>query len=205
MMTPSTPLDGRTAIVTGAGRGAGAAIARALAGAGAHVCVNDLNPDRAERVAAEIAAAGGEALAWQGDASNKFQVAALIETTRDRYGSRIDLLVHNAHVSPAAPALKMDEWDLRRTVDVNVVGAFLSAQLAARVMADEGGGLIVLLARPAQPGAAAFAATQAAVTALAVALDDELRGQRVRVQVAPVTTPGETAERVLAMAGERLG
>jgi NAD(P)-dependent dehydrogenase (short-subunit alcohol dehydrogenase family) len=187
-------LAGRTALVIGAGRGAGEAIARALAAAGARVCAADLNPDRADRVAADIRAAGGEAFGWQVDASSKFQLAAAIETTRDRYGS-LDVLVQSAHVTPADAPLLMDEWNLRRTVEVNVVGVFLAAQLAARVMADEGGGTILLLVREGE--GAVFRATQAAVAAMAAALGDELAGQGIRIASLATTSSQDTANRAL--------
>jgi NAD(P)-dependent dehydrogenase (short-subunit alcohol dehydrogenase family) len=188
------PLSGQTALVIGAGRGAGEAIARALAAAGARVCAADLNPDRAERVAADIRAAGGEAFGWQVDASSKFQLAAAVETTRDRYGS-LDVLVQAAHAAPADDPLRMDEWSLRRTVEVNVVGVFLAAQLAARVMADEGGGAILLLVQEGE--GAVFRATQAAVEALAAALGDELAGHGIRIASLAVTSPQDTARRAL--------
>ena len=197
-------LAGRAALVTGAGRGTGEAIARALAAAGARVCINDLNPDRARRVAEAIVAAGGEAFARQGDVTNKFQAAAAIEAARDRYGSHLAILVHNAHVNPTGPALKMDEWDVRRTVEVNVTGAFVVAQLAARVMADEGGGVIVLLTREPEETGAIFAATQAALAGLAGALDAELRGLGVRVRAVPVAGPDGTAAQVLGVIREGL-
>jgi 3-oxoacyl-[acyl-carrier protein] reductase len=187
-------LAGRTALVIGAGRGAGEAVARALAAAGARVCAADLNPDRAERVAAGIRAAGGEAFGWQVDASSKFQLAAAIETTRDRYGS-LDVLVQGAHVAPVDDPLLMDEWNLRRTVEVNVVGVFLAAQLAARVMADEGGGAILLLVREGE--GALFRATQAAVETLADALAGELAGHGIRIASLAATPSEDTANRAL--------
>ncbi|MCA9941128.1 MAG: SDR family NAD(P)-dependent oxidoreductase, partial [Anaerolineales bacterium] len=85
-------LQDKVAIVTGAGQGLGEAIAHALAGAGAKVAVNDLNPDRAERVAAAIRAAGGEAIGVVADVSNKFQCVSLVEATREAWG-RLDVLV----------------------------------------------------------------------------------------------------------------
>lgn len=187
---PNDSLSGKVAIVIGAGNGAGEAAARALAAAGMRVAVGDLNPDRAERVAAAIAAAGGQAFAFQADVTNKFQLAALIESTRDRYGA-LHALVNNAHVAPEGPALKMDEWDLRRTVEVNLVGAFMAAQLAGRVIADEGGGAIVLLRREGARGAGA-AATQGAIAALAGALDRELVESGVTV-AAPAVRDAESA------------
>ncbi len=93
------PLENKVAIVTGAGRGIGAAIAQTLAAAGARVAVNDLNPDRAERVAAGIRESGGEAVGIAADISNKFQCVNLIESTRNEWG-RLDILVNNAAVQP---------------------------------------------------------------------------------------------------------
>lgn len=201
MHTTPGHLTGRAAIVAGAGRGRGAAAAHALAGAGVQVAVCDLNPDRAERVAGEIIASGGQAFGWQADVSNRFQVAGLIETTRDRFG-RLDIFVQAARVSPRVPALTMDEWEFRRTLEVNLTGSFFCAQLAARVMADEGGGLIVLLAEPPSGGggAAAYRATQAGLSALGEALAEEWHASRVRVEVVAVESPTACADAVLSLA-----
>ena len=94
-------LSGKVAIVTGAGQGGGAAVARALAAAGARVAVNDINPDRAYRGAAELRDGGGLALGIQADVSNRFQCVHLIETTRAEWG-RVDILVNHANISPTA-------------------------------------------------------------------------------------------------------
>ncbi|MCB8953912.1 MAG: SDR family oxidoreductase [Ardenticatenales bacterium] len=138
-------LQDKVAIVTGAGQGLGEAIAHALAGAGAKVAVNDLNPDRAERVAAAIRAAGGEAIGVVADVSNKFQCVSLVEATREAWG-RLDVLVNNAGIEPVSPILTMDEWDWTRCIDVNLKGVFFMSQLVGRVMAEENlgrGGAIV--------------------------------------------------------------
>lgn len=136
-------LNNHAAIVTGAGDGIGRAAALALADAGAAVAVNDLNPDRAERVTQEILDLGGRAFAFQADVSNRFQVAALIEEARTQFG-QIHILVNAAGVFKAHdPLAKLDEWDWRRQIDVNLTGAFFCTQLLGRVMADEGGGCIV--------------------------------------------------------------
>jgi NAD(P)-dependent dehydrogenase (short-subunit alcohol dehydrogenase family) len=138
-------LDGKVAIVTGAGQGLGAAIAMTLASAGASVAVNDLNPDRAERVAGQIRDQGGQATGVTADISNKFQCVHLVETTRAKWG-RLDILVNNAGVEPVSAILTLDEWDWDRCLDVNLKGTFLMSQLAGRVMAEENqerGGAIV--------------------------------------------------------------
>jgi len=127
-------LDNQVAIVTGAGQGIGAAIAHTLAAAGARVAVNDINPDRAEHVAAAIRAAGGQAVGIHADVANKFQCAHLVDTTRAEW-DRLDILVNNAAVEPARPIMKMDEWDWQRTIDVNLKGVFFMSQLCGRVMA----------------------------------------------------------------------
>src|SRR5690554_5986913 len=113
----ATDLKGRVAIVTGAGRGVGAAVARALAVQGARVAVNDINPDRAERLAQEIVANGGQALGIQADVANKFQCVKLVEAVRAEW-QQLDVLVNAAHVSPRSTVLKMDEWDWNRCLEV---------------------------------------------------------------------------------------
>jgi NAD(P)-dependent dehydrogenase (short-subunit alcohol dehydrogenase family) len=165
-------LDGRVAIVTGAGQGAGAAIAQALAAAGARVTVNDINPDRADRVAAGIVAQGGQAISIQADVANKFQCVKLIENTRAEWQS-LDILVNQAHVVPSSTILKMDEWDWNRCLEVNLKGVFFMSQLCGRVMSDRrSGGTIINVVSPAGirgplPNHAAFCASQAAVLGFA--------------------------------------
>ena len=181
-------LKEKVAIVTGAGQGLGAAIAHALAAAGARVAVNDINPDRAERVAVEIRAAGGAAIGVQADVSNKFQCAHLVETTRGEWG-RLDILINNAAVAPRATVLKMDEWDWTRCVDVNLKGTFFMTQLCGRVMADENGpdgGVIVNMGSTAGlhtplAGRAAYCASKAAVVGFARECAREFAAFNIRV------------------------
>jgi 3-oxoacyl-[acyl-carrier protein] reductase len=187
-LTMADRLDGKVAIVTGAGRGAGAAIALALAAAGASVAANDINPDRAEATARAIREAGGTALAIDADVSNRFHCVKLIEGTRARWG-RLDILVNQAHVSPAATVLEMDEWDWDRCLDVNLKGTFFMSQLVGRVMADEngerGGSIVNVVSmasmEPAGEQQAAFAASQAAVVAFARECAVEFADYGIRV------------------------
>jgi len=144
-MNFSVDLNGKVAIVTGAGDGVGRAIALALAQSGAAVGVNDLNPDRADKVAQEIMDAGGRAVPWSGDISNKFQAAATIETVRDKF-THLHILVNAAGVQRPSSLITLDEYDWRRILEINLTGTFFCTQLAGRVMADEGGGVIVNLA-----------------------------------------------------------
>lgn len=128
--------SGRSAIVAGAGSGAARAIALALASAGASVFVNDQNPDRVDTLIDDIRAAGGRAEGMQGDITNRFQVAAMVENARDAFG-RVHYFVNGAGVFKAEPLLNIDEWDWRRQIEVNIVGPFFCTQLVARVMSNE--------------------------------------------------------------------
>jgi 3-oxoacyl-[acyl-carrier protein] reductase len=188
-------LDGQAAIVTGAGAGIGRAAALALARCGAAVAINDLNPDRADTVTSEIHALGGNAFAFQGDISNRFQAAALIEAARERFG-RIHILVNAAGVYKPAPLALIDEWDWRRQVDVNLTGAFFCSQLLGRVMADEGGGVIVNVAASAGnrtlPGGAGYIASKSGLIGLTRQSARELAPAGIRVNaVCPGAIEGE--------------
>lgn len=198
------PLENKIAIVTGAGRGSGAAIACALATAGARVAVNDLNPDRAERIAAAIRQADGQAVAIAADISNKFQCVHLIESARQEWG-QLDILVNNAAVRPVSTILKMDEWAWQRCFDVNLKGTFFMSQLVGRVMVDENqerGGLIVNIAstagfETALPDRAAYAASKAGVVGFGRECAREFANYGIRVStiLADETEPS-SAEQV---------
>ncbi len=146
-MPPDLAVDlrDRSALVAGGGAGRGRAIALALADSGASVAVADLNIERADAVADALLARGGNAIALHADVSNRFQVANMIERTRDAFG-RIDVLVNAAQIGHAEPLLTVDEWHWRRQIEVNLTGVFFCTQLVARVMAHEGGGCILNLA-----------------------------------------------------------
>lgn len=198
-------LSGRVALVTNAGTDIGRAIAQALAKSGAAVCVHDVNPDRADRVVSAIRASGGRAMAWVGDISNRFQVAAMIEALRDEFDG-LHMLINVASIDKRAPFLTLDEYDWRRVVELNLTGAFFCTQLAGRVIVTEnqpsGGGVIVNVgstAGYAKPKAdsAAYAASQAGLIGLTREAARDLAGQGVRVNavcMANVTPESETAD-----------
>jgi 3-oxoacyl-[acyl-carrier protein] reductase len=134
--------EGKVALVTGAGRGIGRAIAQAFAAQGAFVAANDILPVNLDETVAGIRVAGGQARDYLADVAQKMAVQTMIEQIRDDW-DRIDILVNNAGVEPHAPLLELDEWDWRRTLEVNLSGPFFTIQSVGRVMRDQGGGVIV--------------------------------------------------------------
>jgi len=166
------------ALVTGAGRGTGRAVALALGAAGARVAAIGVSPDAAERTAAEI---GPAATAHTVDVSNKMAVQTLLYALLEA-DERLLVLVNAAHVVPSSSALKMDEWEWNRTLDVNLKGAFLMAQTVARAMKETGGGVILNLIRQDASAHVAVRAAQAGLEGLTEALQSEWAPLGVRVE-----------------------
>lgn len=137
--------EGKVVLVTGAGRGIGRAIAEAFAARGARVAANDITPVNLDETIRRIAATGGLCKGYVFDVAAKMPVQAMIEEIRDTW-ERIDILVNNAGVEPHVSILEMDEWDWRRTLDVNLTGPFFTMQSVGRVMQAQGGGIIVNIA-----------------------------------------------------------
>src|SRR5690349_736689 len=139
-------LDGKIAIVTGGAQGIGRACALRFASEGARVVVADLRLDRAVAVAAEIMAAGGEAVGTPVDVSRPDQAQAMVAQAVQQFGG-VDILMNNAGVLPITPFLEIDEteWDL--TFAVNCKGILWCSQAAARQMIAQGrGGKIINVA-----------------------------------------------------------
>jgi NAD(P)-dependent dehydrogenase (short-subunit alcohol dehydrogenase family) len=135
--------DGKTVVITGAGRGIGRRLAVDFAAAGARVVVNYAASAAGARDAVEeIAAGGGEALACQADIADAAAVAAMFDAALEAFGS-IDVLINNAGLNIDKPFLELAEDDWDRVCDVNLKGPFLCCQAAGRAMVAAGRGRIV--------------------------------------------------------------
>jgi 3-oxoacyl-[acyl-carrier protein] reductase len=135
-------LDGKVAIITGAGQGIGRAYALRFAAEGAKVAVADINDANAERVAKEIEAAGGEAIAVHVDVADEESAKAMARTVVERWG-RIDVLVNNAAIF-----YDLDQRDhslayLKRVLDVNMLGPWLCTRAVFPTMKAQGKGKII--------------------------------------------------------------
>ncbi|NNG21007.1 SDR family oxidoreductase [Naumannella sp. ID2617S] len=126
-------IDGRVVVITGASSGLGAGFARALGSAGATVVLAARRRDRLEALAADLRADGGRASTVICDVSDPDQCAALARAAMDEHG-RIDVLVNNAGVGTAIPALKETPDQFRDVVDVNLNGTYWAAKECAAVM-----------------------------------------------------------------------
>ncbi len=204
----SVSLAGQVALVTRVEGPIGQAVARALAGAGAAVTVNGLNPARVDALVEEVGAAGGRALGWNGDISNRMQVSAMIEATREAFGG-LHIVVHVADVMKRAPLLTLDAYDWQRGLALNLTGAFYFTQFAARVMADEGGGVILYVASgdgqaSPQANGAAYTASHAGLLGLMREAAHALRGAGVRVNaiLSQDAAPEALARETLARCAE---
>jgi NAD(P)-dependent dehydrogenase (short-subunit alcohol dehydrogenase family) len=132
----------RAVIVTGAGRGIGLACARAFAAEGGCVVIAEIDEESGRAAAEAIGSAGGRALFVRTDVGDARSVGAMIDATLE-WAGRVDVLVNNAAIIRATDFLTMDPADLEAVLRVNLIGAALCSQAAARVMAARGGGVIV--------------------------------------------------------------
>ncbi len=184
-MTPEPPLSGTAVLIYGAGRAPAPALALALARAGAAVAVNDLSPTLLDPLVEMAAGLPGSIRAYPGDASRGMPLRAMIDEILEDWG-KIDVLINNPRIRPNVPLLEIDEWDWQRTIEMNLNGPFLITKLVARLMRDQGGGVILNIVDGCQsrldaPGSEAYAASQQGLRSLARTAAQALIAYNIRV------------------------
>jgi len=181
-------LQGKVALVTGAGSGIGKASALLLAQHGAHVACLSRSEDELQAVCDTIISAGGEAMALVADVSLPDDLARAVEATVGRWG-RIDIVLANAGVNGVwAPLeeLTVEEWET--TIKINLTGTFLTVKAALPQLKRRGGSVIITASVNgtrmfSNTGASAYATSKAGQVAFAKMIALELAKHRVRVNV----------------------
>jgi 7-alpha-hydroxysteroid dehydrogenase len=199
-------LEGRVAVVTGAGAGIGRGIAQLFAGAGAAVVVSDLKPETAEAVAAEIVGAGGKAVGIACNVTREADLELVVKTALDRFG-KLSILVNNAGGGGPKP-FDMPMDDFRWAYELNVFSLFRLTQLAASHLAAAGEGAVLNISSMAGENRnqrmASYASSKAAVNHLTrnVAFDIGLMGIRVNA-IAPGAIKTDALASVLTPDAEK--
>lgn len=192
-------LDGKVAVVTGAGSGIGKATALKLAAEGAAVVAMSRTRDEVEATAAEIEAAGGRAKAAVADVTDDAGMKALVAETLGHFG-RLDIVVANAGINGVwAPieTLTPEEWDT--TIAINLRGTYLTIHHAVPALEAAGGGAIVVVSSIngtrtfSTPGASAYSVTKAGQLALVQQLALELGRRKIRINA---VCPGAIESRI---------
>ena len=194
-MTTMFSLAGRAAAVVGAGSGIGEAVALGCAEAGARVCCLDLDAEAAERTAAAIHRAGGEASATPLDILDGAAVTASFESIAADLGS-LDVVVSTPGINVRKPLLDYTDEEIDRVLGLNLKGSAHVIQSAGRIMKEQRSGSIVLFSSirsvVVEPGQSIYAATKAGIVQMVRAAAAELGPYEVRVNaVAPgvIDTP----------------
>ncbi|AYN39049.1 glucose 1-dehydrogenase [Streptomyces dangxiongensis] len=196
-------LKGKVAMITGASSGIGAAAARLFAEEGAAVVLMARRGDRLEQLVAEIRAAGGRALAVEGDVCSSDDVERAVTAAVDTFGG-LDAAFNNAgYATVGTPLLEMDDEDYARTMDVNVRGVWNCLRRQLPVMLASGGGAVVNTSSVAgvlaSSASAAYVAAKHAVIGLSRAAAREYGDRGIRVNALVVgSTRTEMMDQVIA-------
>ena len=178
----SHKLTGKVAVVTGASKGIGASIAKHLAAEGASVVGNySSSKAGADKVVSEITAAGGKAVAVQGDVSKKKDIDRLFAETKKTYG-KLDVLVNNAGIYEFQPLDQITEESFQKQYGLNVLGLLLTTQEAVKQFAPTSViNVSSIVSTNAVPGSAVYSGTKGAVDAITRVLAAELGARKIRV------------------------
>ena len=183
-MRTSLPLQGRTALVTGASRGIGAAVARRLAASGARVALLARSKDTLRSLAEEL---GGGAIGLACDVRDTVTLARALDQLPDLLGGAPNIVVNNAGAFFIAPALETTVEAFAETLAVNLTAPFAVVRALLPAMTKAGGGHVVTIGsiadRSTYPGNAAYAASKYGLRALHEVLRAELRASGVRVSL----------------------
>jgi 3-oxoacyl-[acyl-carrier protein] reductase len=200
--------EGKAVLVTGGSRGIGAAVARRFAALGARVAVGYKSGKAgADALVAEIAAAGGTAVAVAGDVGIPAEAQAMVRQAHDAFG-RLDILVNAAGIGPYLPLAEIDEAHCRAIFDTNVLGTIMLTQAAAPLLPSPGGRIVHFASRLAfnpLPTSSVYSASKAAVVTLVHGFARELGPRGITVNaVAPGVIETDMTADILRERGEQI-
>ncbi|KAI3698348.1 hypothetical protein L2E82_41834 [Cichorium intybus] len=195
-------LEAPVVIVTGASRGIGKAVALALGKAGCKVLVNYARSSKeAEEVCKEIESVGGQALTFGGDVSKEADVASMIKTAVDAWGT-VDVLVNNAGITRDGLLMRMKTSQWQEVIDLNLTGVFLCTQAAAKIMMKKKKGRIINIASVVglvgNVGQANYSAAKAGVIGFTKSVAKEYSSRNINVNA---IAPGFIASDMTAKLG----
>lgn len=187
-------LQGKVAAVTGGSRGIGFAVVQKFLENGATVVLFGSRPETAEKAVAELKAMNGNwnVSGMSPDLEDPAAVDAALRQIKETYGS-LDILVNNAGISQRAPLYDYDPAELKKIMDLNVLSLLYSSQSAAKIMKEQGGGVILntssMVSLYGQPSGVGYPASKFAVNGITKSLARELGKDHIRVNaVAPGVT-----------------
>jgi NADP-dependent 3-hydroxy acid dehydrogenase YdfG len=192
-------IKGKVIAITGASSGIGEATARELVSQGAHVMLGARRAELLDKLATDMAQAGGS-IRWQAvDVTQRASMQAFVDAAWAWHG-KLDVLINNAGVMPLSPldSLKVDEWD--RMIDVNIRGVLHGIAAALPPMKKQRSGHIINLSsiggHSVSPTAAVYCATKFAVNAISEGLRQEVAGEIRVTIISPGVTTSELAESI---------
>jgi 3-oxoacyl-[acyl-carrier protein] reductase len=188
-MSSSKQLEGKVALVTGAGQGIGREVAQAFSAAGAHVVVADLDEANARQVADALVKTGASAASVAVDVADEASVARMIDAAQAEFG-RVDALVNAAAIFSTLtmkPFEEIDGQEWRKVLDVNITGTFLCCQAVAAIMRSQEAGSIINISSATvlggRPGYLHYVTSKAAIVGMTRSLARELGASGITVNV----------------------
>ncbi len=197
-------LKDKVAIITGAARGIGEATAIKFAEQGAKVVVSDMGLDNLTEVVEKLKGMGAEVLAFDVNVTDRDSVKAMMDEVVSKWGT-VDVLVNNAGITSDAQLVKLEEADFDKVIDVNLKGVFNCAQAAAKIMSENGGGVILnassVVGLYGNFGQTNYAATKWGVIGFTKTWAKELGKKGIRVNA---VAPGFTMTPMVAKMPEKV-
>ena len=191
-------LKNKTAVVTGGTRGIGFAIVKTYLDNGANVVVAGSRQETVDKALAQLTEYGDRVMGICPDLCDAEAVGAAFASVKEKFGS-LDILVNNAGVSSRTSLYDYTVAEFSKVMDLNVTAVFVCAQAAARIMKEQGGGVIIntssMVSKYGQPAGSAYPASKYAVNGMTISLARELAKDQIRVNA---VAPGVTATDMVA-------